>query len=271
MITGAQIAAKASELLTMGHIPYVNGGESVRGMDCQGLVRWVMKECGLALPPKKGTNYMWRAALVEKGTIAECVRRWGKVPLGTLIFIRDYDGGEKERGYNDDEGNVWHVYIKIAEGLLIHASNGNGYVLTRDFDDKEIKNGGPNTYGMLPSTVYTGLRTPEDAAVAEDEYEEPQYGEDAAEDGGMPEGVEPPKGMEPPKVAGPGEAMINVQEGELRLRKEPKEGAKVIKGMPKGHIVKVLDFHGAWTKVEYVDFRGTVHRGWCMTEYLLLG
>ena len=259
-MTGKQIAEKASELLAMGNIPYVEGGESPQGMDCQGLVRWVMKACGLALPPKKGTNYMWRAALVEKGTIAECVRRWGGVPLGALVFIRDYDGGEKARGYDDDEGNVWHVYMKIAEGKLIHASAGNERVLTRDFADKEIGNGGPNTYGLLPGVVYGGG----DGSPEGDEYEEPLYVEDAAEDG---EPTAQPASRQP----GAGEAMVATQEGELRLRKEPDGKAKVIKGMPKGHIVKVLDFHGTWAKVEYADFRGTVHRGWCMSEYLLLG
>ena len=152
-ITGEMIAAKARELLTMGNIPYVNGGTSPRGMDCQGLVKWTMRELGLRAD-FKGTNDIWRNYLSERGSISDCVKRHGSVPIGTLIFIRDFDGGEQARGYYDDQGNIWHVYIKIASGLLIHASASNERVLTRAFADKEIDNGGPNTYGLLDSADY---------------------------------------------------------------------------------------------------------------------
>ena len=164
MITGEMVAEKAKSLLNMGNIPYVNGGESTSGMDCQGLVEWALRECGFACS-YKGTNDMWRNMLSEKGTIEMCVKRWGKVPLGALIFIHSNNGGEPA-SYADDEGNAEHVYIKIADGTLIHASAGNGKVLTRTFADKTIPNGGANAYGLVSGITYTGSRTPDDSAGA---------------------------------------------------------------------------------------------------------
>ena len=253
MIKGEDFGAKAAELLTLGNIPYKDGGMTTAGMDCQGLVRWVMQALGLALPAQKGANYMWRNCLTEKGTIEECVQKWGVVPIGTLIFIRAFDGGEVERGYNDAEGNAWHVYVKMPNGKLVHASAGNGGVVERDFADKIIKNGGPNTYGMLAGVAYTGAKGA--VRVEADEYPQP------TPDVSTPE-------------LGPGYAMVNTKETGLMLWKEPREpkkGERAIKEMPKGHIVKVLGFYGDWVKVQFVDFRGTRHVGWSRKQYLKLG
>lgn len=165
MITGEQVAAKANSLLSMGMIPYVNNGSNTKGMDCQGLIEWALRESGFACN-YRGTNDMWRNMLSEKGAIEQCVSRWGKVPLGALIFIHDNDGGEPASYQGDGEGNAWHVYIKVADGLLVHASAGNKCVTTRDFADKTIGNGGPNAYGLVDGIVYTGTKQPEGVADA---------------------------------------------------------------------------------------------------------
>ncbi|NCC68716.1 MAG: hypothetical protein EOM14_11095, partial [Clostridia bacterium] len=113
IVTGKQVAEKAKSLLDMGTIPYIEGGHSTKGMDCQGLVRWMLDELGV--DNVTGTNTMWRSMLSERGTIDECVEKHGKVPLGTLIFIREFDGGEPDKYQDDGEGNVFHVYVKINE------------------------------------------------------------------------------------------------------------------------------------------------------------
>ena len=60
---------------------------------------------------------MWRNALSWKGTIADCKAKYGTIPEGAWVFIVKYDGGEKEKGYNDGEGNAKHVGIYVGENL----------------------------------------------------------------------------------------------------------------------------------------------------------
>ena len=268
-VTGEMIAAKAKELLTMGRIPYVKGGKTPSGMDCIGLVVWTLLQCGMQINTK-GTNDTWRNGLSEKGSIEDCTIRWGNVPIGALIFIRDFDGGEKERGYIDNEGNAWHVYIKIDNGILIHASASNERVCTRRFADKDDRHGGPNAYGLAQGVAYTGKRQPGDIA--------PHGGGGGSlgEPGDARTPVLQPGSKAHQSEPGPGEAKVITTTTGLLLRKEPKEKAANIKEMPIGAVVKVLDQWGEWTKVRYVHFDGMPHEGWCKTrangvDYLQFG
>lgn len=85
-------------------------------LDCQAFVEEVLKDCGVRKPDGtsynwKGSNSMWRNALKWKGTIADCMTEFGCIPIGAWVFIVKHDGGEKDRGYNDNEGNASHVGI----------------------------------------------------------------------------------------------------------------------------------------------------------------
>lgn len=91
-------------------------------MDCQAFVEQVLKDCGVRNTDRKaynwrGSNHMWRDALAWKGTIQECLTRYGEIPCGAWVFIVRNDGGEKERGYDDNEGNATHVGIYCHSGL----------------------------------------------------------------------------------------------------------------------------------------------------------
>ena len=91
-------------------------GISYSRLDCQGFVEEVLKDCGVRKSDGtaynwKGSNSMWRNALKWKGTIQECMTEFGCIPLGSWVFIVKHDGGEKDRGYNDNEGNASHVGI----------------------------------------------------------------------------------------------------------------------------------------------------------------
>lgn len=86
--------------------------------DCQGFVEKVLYDSGCRKPDGqaynwKGSNSMWRNALSWKGTEDECIKKFGCVPLGAWTFILKFDGGEKDRGYNDSEGNAVHVGIYV--------------------------------------------------------------------------------------------------------------------------------------------------------------
>ena len=85
-------------------------------LDCQAFVEEVLKDCGVRKPDGsvynwKGSNSMWRTALKWKGTIKQCMTEFGCIPAGAWVFIVKHDGGEKDRGYNDNEGNASHVGI----------------------------------------------------------------------------------------------------------------------------------------------------------------
>lgn len=85
-------------------------------LDCQAFVEEVLKDAGVRKPDGsvynwKGSNSMWRNALSWKGTIDQCRTQFGEIPPGAWVFIVKRDGGEKEKGYNDNEGNTTHVGI----------------------------------------------------------------------------------------------------------------------------------------------------------------
>jgi cell wall-associated NlpC family hydrolase len=165
MITGQDVAEKAKSLLLMGTIPYVLGGETTKGMDCQGLVEWTLRELGMNAD-YRGTNDMWRNLVTVKGSIEDGVARLGAIPVGALIFIVDNDGGEPSRYQGDGEGNAWHVYVKISGDMLVHASASNLMVTTRLFADQTIPNGGPNAYGLINGVEYGVAAAAETQAVS---------------------------------------------------------------------------------------------------------
>lgn len=108
MITGNQFAAQAMSEKYTG-IPYSK-------LDCQAFVEEVLKDCGIrksdgSIYNWKGSNSMWRNALSWKGTIEQARTKFGSIPLGAWVFIVRNDGGEKEKGYTDNEGNATHVGI----------------------------------------------------------------------------------------------------------------------------------------------------------------
>lgn len=113
MITGYSIAQQALKGNYTG-IPYSQH-------DCQSFVELVLKDAGVRKPDGtpynwKGSNSMYRNHLSWRGSITECKNRFGKIPVGALVFIVKHDGGEAERGYHDNLGNASHV------GLYIGAS-----------------------------------------------------------------------------------------------------------------------------------------------------
>lgn len=112
-VTGDEFALQAQSDKYTG-VPYSK-------LDCQGFVEAVLKDSGVRKTDGspynwKGSNSMWRNALSWKGTIFECVSKFGHIPLGAWAFIVRDDGGEIERGYHDNEGNATHVGIYCREG-----------------------------------------------------------------------------------------------------------------------------------------------------------
>ena len=110
MITGTKLAEQARST-KYDKLKY-------NQVDCQAFVEKVLYDAGCRKPDGqaynwKGSNSMWRNALSWKGTEEECIKVFGCVPLGAWVFIVKNDGGEKDKGYNDSEGNAAHVGIYV--------------------------------------------------------------------------------------------------------------------------------------------------------------
>ena len=91
--------------------------------DCQKFVELVLIDCGVKKPDGKpydweGSNSMWRNALAWKGTIEECKKKYGEIPLGAFLFLLKWDGKEAERGYHDGLGNATHVGLYVGTAPL---------------------------------------------------------------------------------------------------------------------------------------------------------
>lgn len=148
MITGERFAEQAVKGGYIG-IPY-------QVLDCQGFVERVMRDCGIRKPDGtcydwRGSNSMYRNYMSWRGTINDCMIKFGMIPQGALLFTRKTDGGEVEKGYNDSLGNFAHVGIYITDGArgVIHSTTGG--VQWGKFPDKRWTN------AALPAMIdYTG-------------------------------------------------------------------------------------------------------------------
>ena len=111
MITAKQFATQARTGNYLG-IPYTQ-------LDCQGFVEKVLADCGIH-KDWRGSNHMWRDALNGKYRIVD----YDSIPIGAWLFVVADDGGEKARGYTDNEGNAKHVGIYIGSHMAIHSTTG---------------------------------------------------------------------------------------------------------------------------------------------------
>ena len=106
-------------------------GQPYSKWDCQAFVEQVLKDLGVRKEDGtpynwRGSNAMWRNHITWKGTIEECKKKFGEIPLGAFLFIIKWDGGEVERGYHDGEGNASHVGLYVgASPLPVMDSQGN--------------------------------------------------------------------------------------------------------------------------------------------------
>lgn len=114
-ISGADLAEQA---VTGNYV-----GVSYDRLDCQGFVEQVLRDCGVRKSDGnpynwRGSNSMWRNHITWRGTIQECIHKFGVIPLGAFLFLLKSDGGEVEKGYHDDLGNASHVGLYIGTSPL---------------------------------------------------------------------------------------------------------------------------------------------------------
>ena len=128
-------------------------GRPYSEMDCQKFVEKCMSDCGMYkdLP---GSN-AWFREMTWTGTPEDCVRKFGQIPKGALLFILEHDGKEPAKYRGDGIGNASHIGIVTHRNDgAIHSSSSKGCVATSKFNDKTIPNGGWNRIGLWDQFNY---------------------------------------------------------------------------------------------------------------------
>ncbi len=150
--SGEMFAREAAKLPALS-IPYTPGSDTLKGMDCQGLVEYCLRQLGVR-KNWRGSNAMWRD-MVWRGSPEACRAAFGRIPPGAFLFIVTQDGGERARGYTDGLGNAGHVGVYTASGQgAVHASSSRGRVAESAFSGKTIRNGGWNQVGLCAELDY---------------------------------------------------------------------------------------------------------------------
>lgn len=91
-------------------------------LDCQGFVEEVLKDLGIRKADGstynwKGSNSMYRNYYSWRGTIDECIAKFGSVPVGAFVYVWKADGADAV-GYHDGLGNCTHVGIYCGNNIV---------------------------------------------------------------------------------------------------------------------------------------------------------
>ncbi len=228
-------------------------GRPYSEMDCQGFVERMLEDVGI-FRNWRGSNHMWRDALIWKGTPEECIRTFGKIPVGAWLFVLKDDGDEVAGGYKDGLGNASHVGVYTGTGKgAINSSSTKGKVAESAFSGKSIK-GGWNRVGLCKLLDYElGDLTPQPPLLSGEGEKDEKTKEDA-------EMTTTPTDMKP---AGAVRyvTLLDGQAGTVNLRAT--RNGKLLERIRTGMAVVEMKRIGDWSEV-VVNGK----TGWMMTKYL---
>ena len=214
-------------------------------MDCQAFVERCMADCGFRkdLP---GSNAWYREVMNNGwvGSPEDCMKEFGQIPKGALLFILKHDGKEPEKYRKDGIGNASHVGFKTGRNDgAINSSSSRGCVATSKFKDKTIPNGGWNRVGLYKQFDY--------GKSVNWILEHGTDGQPADDDGKQDEVV-----YLQGKVTAPTGSTV-------KLRKEPSTSCSMYWDIQIGTEVMVVDYGPEWSKV----ITGGL-TGWMMTKFI---
>ena len=215
-------------------------GRSYEEMDCQAFVEKCMTDVGLRMD-LGGSNSWYRECGKHGwvGTPEECVKEFGSVPKGALLFILEPVGPKTPAKFrNDGIGDITHMGIVTGRGDgAIHSSSSRGCVVTSKFRGKTIPNGGWNRVGLYDKFDYSDTERREEVDAIFQEDEEEAGGE---------------------KLTG----IVTAETGTtVNLRKT--KGGKLLERIPIGSEVTILDYGEEWCQV----IAGGL-KGWMKTEFI---
>lgn len=209
---------------------YTYIGRLYSEMDCQAFVERCLYDCGMKIN-LAGSN-AWYRRMDWTGTPEECVKRFGRIPVGAFLFILEQDGREPEKYRRDGIGNASHIGIYTGAGKgAIHSSASKGSVVESRFAGKSIQ-GGWNRVGLWDGVIYEI-----------DVFEGRRGGKkmDAPAKVVLPEG----------------------KTGTVRMRRANSDKSETIMKIPAGSRVTILIDEGQWCKIQYLN-----ETGWMMANFL---
>ena len=216
-------------------------------MDCQAFVEKCMADVGLHMD-LGGSNSWYREIMKHgwTGTPEDCMKTFGQIPKGAIIFIMEpVSASTPEKFRKDGIGDVTHMGIKTGRNDgAIHSSSSRGCVATSVFKDKTIRNGGWNRVGL---------------------YNKFTYGKsiDWYLDHGGSSPPDDPDGKKEEEVV-PLQAKVVAQSGNtVKLRQKPSTSCNMYWDIPVGTEVMVTDYGPEWSKVVAGGLTG-----YMMTEFL---
>ena len=218
-------------------------GRPYSEMDCQKFVETCMADVGLRMD-LPGSN-AWYRKMSWVGSPEECVRRFGSVPKGALLFILEKDGKEPAKYRGDGIGNASHIGIKTGRGDgAIHSSSSRGCVAQSKFRDKTIPNGGWNRVGLWDRFSYGTMvdgylghnGDQEQGKTENDDQGDEKMQENKTENRPLSDSL-----SDFGTVAAPSGSTVN-------LRK--KKGGALLDRIPIGTEVEILDYGAEWCKVK---------------------
>ena len=217
-------------------------GRSYKEMDCQAFVERCMADVGYKRD-LGGSNSWYRECMKNGwvGTPEECMRLFGLIPKGALLFIcSPVSENTPVKFRNDGIGDVDHMGIKTGRGKgAIHSSESRGGVAESDFHDKTIKKGGWNRVGLL--MVFT-------------------YGKTI--DWFLSHSGIGDKPVESEKEMNAMQGIVRSEGGgTINLRSSPKKaGDNRIAKIPSGSSVEIIDagIREGWSKIKWNDKTGYV-------------
>ena len=208
-------------------------GRSYEEMDCQAFVEKCMSDVGLHMD-LGGSNSWYREILKHgwAGTPEECMKTFGQIPKGAMLFIWEpVSAKTPEKFRKDGIGDITHMGIKTGRNDgAIHSSSSRGCVATSVFKDKTIKNGGWNRVGLYDKFTYGksidwylehgGGFVPDDPDGKKEEEVVPLQGKVKAADGTT-----------------------------VKLRQKPSTSCNLYWEIPIGTEVLVTDYGPEWSKI----------------------
>lgn len=231
-------------------------GRSYEEMDCQALVERMMAAVGYKRD-LGGSNSWYRECRSNgwTGTPEECVKEFGSVPKGALLFIReDVSASTPGKFRSDGIGDITHMGVKTGRGDgAIHSSRSRGCVCTSKFRDRTIPNGGWNRVGLLNVFSY-GKNV--DWVL---EHTGKEQG-DGRNEGTVPD-------VPSKKEAIPMKGTVTAKSGgTVKLRQKPSTDCPIYWVIPVGTEMEIVDQRENWSKCICGGLTG-----WMKNEFIRTG
>ena len=225
-------------------------GRSYEEMDCQELVERMMAAVGYR-KNLGGSNSWYQECLKNgwAGTPEECLREFGSVPKGALLFIREDVSASTPGKFRDDGiGDITHMGVKTGRGDgAIHSSHSRGGVCTSKFKDRTIPNGGWNRVGLL--NVFSYGKTVDWVLEHGRWNEETEQGDGSAR-------YADAELQNRPRRSAVGEEEVRTMKGTVtaksgstvKLRQKPSTDCSIYWDIPVGTEMEIVDQRENWSK-----------------------